>query len=199
MVKLGRHWNREMITDHIIRKDGVEPLNYLFQVNNYPDLHAAAERLFGSWKNAIEACGFDYDDIRKYKRWSKKKVVKAIKKLHDEKKEISSNYIQNNNKPLYMASVRNFRSWGRAVKTAGIDYEKIRLRRNMTKKEIKKKILALFEKGENLSYSHMRKKYQYLLAAGSKKLGNGSWNQARKKCGIKINYRSPVERKNTLN
>lgn len=35
----------------------------------------------------------------------------------------------------------------------------------------------------------MHEKHQYLLAAGLKKLGNGSWAKARRKCGIRRNYR----------
>ena len=35
----------------------------------------------------------------------------------------------------------------------------------------------------------MRKNYQYLLAAGMKKLGDDSWAKARRQCGILTNYR----------
>jgi hypothetical protein len=37
----------------------------------------------------------------------------------------------------------------------------------------------------------MRKNYQYLLAAGMKKIGGGSWAEARRVCGIEENYRIP--------
>ena len=190
-----KRWNEDMICRHILRRNGKEPLNYLHYVTEYPDVHAAAERVFGSWKYALEACGFDYKDIRKYKTWSKKKVIEAIKMARNNGTALSSNYIQANNKPLYMAAVKRFKSWGKAVSAAGIDYSKIRLRRYMNKKEIKKEILELFNKGESLSYPNMREKYQYLLAAGMKKLGNGSWTEARKKCGIKINFRLPAHKR----
>ena len=35
----------------------------------------------------------------------------------------------------------------------------------------------------------MKENYLYLLAAGMKKLGNGSWAKARRVCGIRENYR----------
>ena len=47
----------------------------------------------------------------------------------------------------------------------------------------------IFRQKENLSYTNMRKNHQYLLAAGMKKLGEGSWARARRECGILTNYR----------
>jgi 5,10-methylene-tetrahydrofolate dehydrogenase/methenyl tetrahydrofolate cyclohydrolase len=190
ILKLQKRWNETMICRHITKShEKGTPLNYLYYVREYPDVHAAADRLFGSWKNAIEACGFNYKDIRKYQTWSKAKVLEEIKKAHKNGEALSSNYIQANKKPLYMAAVKRFKNWGKAITAAGIDYNKIRLRRCMNKKEIKTEILELFKNDENLSYSNMRQNYQYLLAAGMKKLGEGSWVRARRKCGIKINFR----------
>ena len=83
-----------------------------------------------------------------------------------------------------MAAVKRFRSWGQAVRLAGIDYNEIRLRRSMSKSEIKREILNLFRKREDLSCTNIRANYQYLLAVGMKKLGGGSWDTARKTCGI---------------
>lgn len=94
-----------------------------------------------------------------------------------------------------MAAVKRFKSWGKAVKAAGIDYSKIKLRRNMNKAEIKREILKLYDSGEDLAYPNMRTNHQYLLAAGMKKLGDGSWQIARRKCGIKINYRLSAEKR----
>ena len=65
----------------------------------------------------------------------------------------------------------------------------------MTKAEVKREILELFRKRIDLSYSNMRANYQYLLAAGMKKLGNGSWAKARRECGILANYRLRPEKR----
>lgn len=195
ILKVNKRWNAEMVSRHILARRKKKPLNYLYYAKFYPDVHAAAIRIFGSWKEAIEACGIDYKEVRKYRTWSKKKVIEEIKKLHKAGKELSSNQIQQNNKPLYMAAVKRFKSWGKAIKAAGIDYSQIRLRRLMKKTEIKKEIKQLFEAGENLSYTNMRENHQYLLAAGMKKLGDGSWQKARRKCGIRVNYRLPEHKR----
>jgi hypothetical protein len=184
-----------MVIDHVIRRYGREPLNYHHYVVNYPDVHAAGVRIYGSWKGVIEACGIDYSTVRIYRKWSKEKIIEEIKKRYADGEPISSNYAQKNYKPLYMAVVKRFKGWREAVILAGIDYDKVRLRRSMTPAQIKKEILALHKKGVSLAYTNMRANYQYLMAAGMKKLGDGSWDAARKACGIYVNYRSIAQGK----
>jgi 5,10-methylene-tetrahydrofolate dehydrogenase/methenyl tetrahydrofolate cyclohydrolase len=188
-------WHPEMIENHIMQRHGQEPLNSYYYATHYPDVYAAAERIFGSWGDAIEACGLDYNTIRKYKSWTRQAVLDEIRKLAKNDEPLHSQNAQNNHKSLYMAAIKRYRNWGQAVQAAGIRYKDIRLRRSMTKSEIKKEILELFRRNEDLSYTNMRKNYQYLLAAGMKKLGNGSWARARKQCGILTNYRLNSEKR----
>ena len=190
-----RTWHSEMIIEHILSRHGRERLNSHYYATNYPDVYAAADRLFGSWKAAIEAAGLDYSKIRRYRSWSRDKVIRKMKEAYAKDKPINSNAKQKNNKPLYMAAIKRFGNWANAVKAAGIDYRKIRIRRLMDKAEIKREIMQLYRSGVDLSYSNMRKNYQYLLAAGMKKLGGGSWAAARKECGILTNYRRSPEKR----
>ena len=182
-------WYEEMIQNHILERQGNEALNSRYYATTYPDVYAAAERTFGSWGEAIESCGIDYHTIRKYKSWTKQAVLDEVRRLAKANEPLHSQYAQNNYKPLYMASVKRFKNWGHTLTSAGIKYDEVRLRRSMTKEDIKKEILALFRNKENLSYTNMRENYQYLLAAGMKKLGDGSWARARRQCGILTNYR----------
>jgi len=190
-----RKWFDHMIIDHILSKQGVEALNSYYYATTYPDVYAAAERLFGSWREAIEACGLDYSTIRKYKEWSREKVLDEVKLAYQENRPLSSKYIQDNSKPLYMAAVKRFKSWGKTLALAGIDYSKIRLRRSMTKEDIEREILELSRKNTDLAYTNMRENYQYLLAAAMKKCGGGSWDKARKGVGILTNFRLPKHKR----
>jgi hypothetical protein len=184
-----RKWDDKSIINHIMSKYGRKPLNSSYYATNYSAVYAAAERIFGSWKYAIEACGLDYGTIRKYRIWSKEIIIKEIKKRQKSGLSLNSNYTQKNNRALYMAAVKRYRNWGAAVNSAGIDYGKVRLRRSMSKADIKREILELYRRNVDLAYPNMREKYQYLLAAGMKKLGNGSWEKARKVCGLHVNFR----------
>ncbi|QSH40770.1 hypothetical protein P0136_11535 [Lentisphaerota bacterium ZTH] len=190
-----RIWHAEMIEHHILQRKDKEPLNSYYYATNYPDVYAAAERIFGSWEDAIESCGLDYSKIRKYKSWTRQAVIDEIRRLAREEEPLHSQYVQNEHKSLYMAAIKRFDNWGMALKSSGIRYKDVRLRRSMTEDEIKKEILDLFKKNENLSYTNMRKNHQYLLAAGMKKIGNGSWARARRECGILTNYRLAPERR----
>ncbi len=184
-----RIWHPEMIQGHIMSRVDKEPLNAHYYATHYPDVYAAAERLFGSWKAAIEACGIDYSKVRKYKVWNRSKVLKEIRDLHSKHEMIHSQNAQRNYKALYMAAIKRFGNWGNAVESAGIDYDTVRRRRTMTEEDIRKAIMELYRQRQDLSYTNMRRNYQYLLAAAMKKLGQGSWARARKKCGILTNYR----------
>ena len=189
-----KKWDDISIINHIMSKHGRKPLNSSYYSRNNPAVYAAAERIFGSWQNAIEACGLDYSKIRKYKVWTKETVIKEIKKRHKSGQSLNSKCAYKTNRPLYMAAVKRYKNWGSAVIAAGIDYGKVRLRRMMSKAEIKKEILELYHRNVDLTYSNIRDNHLYLLAAGMKKIGNGSWAKARRVCGIRENYRQYARR-----
>ena len=190
-------WTPDMIVEIILSANGKEPLNSHYFSTTYPHVYAAAERIFGSWGNAIIASGLDYSSIRKYRSWSKMRIISAIKKRYRNGEPLSSQHVQNNFKSLYMASVHHFKSWGTAVRMAGLDYDTIRMRRSMTEQQIRDEIRRLYHNGEDMAYSNMRKNHQYLLAYGMKKLGGGSWAEARRACGITDNYRLRPDKRQT--
>ena len=190
-----RKWNEELIISHIMSRRGSEPLNALHYSSNYPDIYAAAQRIFGCWKYAIEACGIEYIKVRKYRQWTKTRVIEEIKLLAKKREPLNSISIQKNRKPLYMAALKRFKGWSAAMRAAGVDYTKVRLRRSLSKAQIKEEILKLWDGHFDIAYPNMRKKRQWLLANAMKKLGDGSWDKARKRCGIKLNFRLKGERR----
>ena len=190
-------WTPDMIVEIILSANGKEPLNSHYFSTTYPHVYAAAERIFGSWGNAIVASGLDYNSIRKYRSWSKMRIISAIKKRYRNGEPLSSQHVQNHFKSLYMASVHHFKSWGAAVRMAGLDYDTIRMRRSMTDQQIRDEIQRLYHNGEDMAYSNMRKNHQYLLAYGMKKLGGGSWAEARRACGIMDNFRLPASKRSS--
>jgi hypothetical protein len=182
-------WSEKLVCDRINGMYGNEPLNSHYVSSNHPDLYSAGCRLFGSWKDAVVAAGLDYTAIRKYKKWDKSDVMAAIRQRFDAHEPISCQFVQVNCRALYMAAIHKFGAWNSAVIAAGVDYNSIRQRRRLTVEEVREEIINLFESGENLAYPNMRKNFSYLLTYGIRKLGNGSWTQARLNCGIKKNYR----------
>ena len=47
-------------------------------------LYICACKLFGSWRNALEVCGVDYESSRNYKKWTRDRIVKEIMRLLSE-------------------------------------------------------------------------------------------------------------------
>ena len=102
---------------------------------------------------------------------------------------MNSIHIQNNHRPLYHAGIKRFGSWNAVLEEIGVDHRRVMLRRGLEKVEIREAVAALDRKGFDLAYSSMRKNHDRLLAAASRKLGDGSWAKARRKCGIRRNFR----------
>jgi hypothetical protein len=186
---LRKRWRKDKILAHIQRRAGKGPVNSYYYAEKFPKVHAAAARIFGSWKNALSAAGIDYSAVVKYKRWTPEAVLDGIRKRAAAGEDISSNSMQAQNKPLYMAAVKRFKNWGSAVSAAGLNYGSVRKRRKMTPEETAAEIKRLAGQNVDLSYTNMRKNYQFLMAAAMKKLGGGSWAEARKACGVTKSFR----------
>lgn len=69
----------------------------------YRNLHASCQRVFGSYKIAIESINLNYDDIRKTKTWSKEKILNEIKSLNDKGEDLTSKYVSEKYNELHHA------------------------------------------------------------------------------------------------
>ena len=188
-------WQPDMVKEHILSKVGAEPLYSYYYATTYPQVHAAALRLFGSWKEAIAACNLKYAMVRRYRSWNKEQVRSEINSLAQQHIDLSSKNIQQSHKALYMAALKRFDSWEKALEYSGIKYDSVRIRQRPSPELLKKEIQSLYSSGENLSYTNMRKKHQFLLSHATRKLGQGSWEKARRVCGINDNFRELGQRK----
>mgnify|MGYP000145867590 CR=1 FL=1 len=76
--ELGQHWTREDVVAEIRqchRTQGVRRKDVSVS------LYLAGRRLFGSWKKAVEAAGFDYEAVTGVRRWTPEKVIRRVKQL----------------------------------------------------------------------------------------------------------------------
>ena len=117
----------------------------------YRNLHASCQRVFGSYKIAIESINLNYDDIRKTKTWSKEKILNEIKSLNDKGEDLTSKYVSEKYNDLHHACKWYFNSYEEAVKQAGIDYYNITKRKVWSKEKVKNKLLDLHNEGISLT------------------------------------------------
>jgi len=97
-----------------------------------PALAAAAVRSnigFGTWYEAVTAAGLDYEQLTRYRHWTPERVVSEIQRLARIKAPLSSKMVQQNYTPLFMAAKRRFKQWDKALEAAGVDPDKVRVRR----------------------------------------------------------------------
>jgi len=95
-----------------------------------PQLAAAATRLnsFGSWRNAIESAGLDYDAIRRYKDWDEDRILEDLRSRQAQGQPLNAGEVCVSDTALITAARRTFGRGGGALEAAGLDAGQIRKR-----------------------------------------------------------------------
>ena len=150
-------WDNEKILKEIKK---LKILKYGYNKKHNRSLVQAAIYHFGSWKNALEISGFNYDNICDKNRqrqnnikWSKEKILKDIALLDDKR----YTYVCSNNSSLAAIALYHFGSWEKAITLAGFDYSKIK-KQPYSKDKIIEEILKLDKYNNNYN-----KKYNKTL------------------------------------
>ena len=149
---------------------------------------AIDDRFFGSWREAIQAAGIDYNKVSKHEYWSKERIRQRIRELHAAGESLSHEEAKRNHGALVSAasSPRYFGSWGAAIKAAGLDYDEIRKINRWTKDNILKTIRRLHKEGQSVNNSNMRKLgYRGMMEAATREENFGSWAAAVEAAGLK--------------
>ena len=188
LEKISRKWSREKVIKEILH---AHKIGHLLNVNQIRiddnKLLCAAIKYYDSWQKAVEAAGFNYDDLkRKRDRYSKKEILDIILKLNNENADLSfQGLAERKMVSMYNAARNLFGSWAAAVKEAGIDYDKVK-RPNppsmWTLEIIVEEINILKEAGLDLSASNIQKTRPDLYKAAYRRFK--SWKKALESAGI---------------
>lgn len=119
--------SQKKIQDQI--KSGKEINSATFQ-KKYGSIHYAACKLFGSWQNAVEAAGYDYQEINLYSEritWDKDLIIKTILELYYDGIDLMASNIRDNYANLFNGARRckEIETWENAISLAGLDYSEI--------------------------------------------------------------------------
>ena len=181
-------------------------------------LHHIAARTFGSWTLAMKASNLEPHSSSFNKFWSKTKITSSIRLLRqngypltvksiwrDRSKKTSRILLESTGKrttgsALHDAARRYFGSWDNALRSTGIDPERVKEKPFWTKKKIVKSIQSLHRSGIALNSGKMggdysiRTKRIIQRAVGKARVGNsllggaynsfGSWDRALHEAGI---------------
>lgn len=103
--------NKEQIIKNIKMCDEIGILITSTVISRYNSVlfrHACEK--FGNWQNAVEASGFNYNEIRLLKKWNKDKIIKELQEIIEKNPNILANQINKINSSLYSAIQRHFGS-----------------------------------------------------------------------------------------
>lgn len=120
-------WSRETIIRYLVERHAKGlPMS---RSANRVDLllHAAARRIFGSWKNAIQSAGIPPHTVIPGERWSPPRVLTMIRHLAKKDRQLTHAELDRRYRSLASSARRHFGSWRKAVLAAGV--EPIRLRK----------------------------------------------------------------------
>ncbi|HEX8550511.1 MAG TPA: hypothetical protein VF681_03035 [Abditibacteriaceae bacterium] len=186
----GRVWTRDKLIDEIrkLDKQGVDLSPTAIQKSHGALFSSARSRShFGNWREAIEAAGLDYEDIKRVKqRWSRDEILAQIRKHHENGEDLLDPQFKLRERGLYLAACahRYFGSWRRAVQAAGIDHEQLREKRIWTKTRILRCIQDLAKEGKPLGWAYVEQHCPGIYRAARRKENFVSWHEALLAAGV---------------
>jgi hypothetical protein len=128
-IRRTKSWSRERIVDRIrdLHAQGADLSWLKLSTVIDPQLAAAAtkRRYFGSWREALEAAGLDYDAIRRYQEWSDDRVLRIVRDFQSKGTPLNAKNVELEDVALITAARRRFDSWPEALTAAGLDYRQI--------------------------------------------------------------------------
>jgi hypothetical protein len=138
-IRRYKSWNRQRIIARIqeLNAQGVD-LSWRNVCNHVdPQLAAAATKKshFGSWREALNASGLDYESIRRYRDWNDKRVIELVREHASNGRALNAKNVQQDDITLITAARRRFDSWHEALSAAGLDYTAIVLRAPFKRKK----------------------------------------------------------------
>jgi len=122
-IRRKNFWNRKKIVEAIqgLAAAG-KPLNVSAAEKSYGGLVGAATMYFGSWRKAVGRAGLDYGTIKRQKEWSKKEIVREIRRMQREGLNLGTTIaVRKRYRTLHAASVRYFGSWAAAMRAARLE------------------------------------------------------------------------------
>ncbi len=186
----GRLWTKEKLIAEIKRlhAEGVDLSPTAIQKTHSALFSSARSGShFGSWRDAIEAAGLDYDDLKRVKqRWSREEILLRIREMHTQGHDLLDPKFKIKNRSLYLAACahRYFGSWRRAVEAAGLDHETMREGHIWTRTRILRTIQQLSQENKPLGWAYIEEHEPGIYRAARRKENFGSWAAALQAAGV---------------
>jgi len=183
-VRKYRRWSKDSIIQEIqqLSSQGVDLSFRAMALSQHNAMVYAAIRpkYFGNWRTALEAAGLASEEIYRYRSWEQDGILEEIRRLQSEGVDLSSKAMDESSNRLIATARRRFGNWGKALESAGIDYDDVRRRKRWTRENLVEGILDLKRQGVKLITPEVKRANPSLFAAACKKHFYGTWKKALK-------------------
>jgi len=183
-VRKYRRWSKDSIIQEIqqLSSQGVDLSFRAMALSQHNAMVYAAIRpkYFGNWRTALEAAGLASEEIYRYRSWEQDGILEEIRRLQAEGVDLSSKAMDESSNRLIATARRRFGNWGKALESAGIDYDDVRRRKRWTRENLVEGILDLNRQGVKLITPEVKRANPSLFAAACKKHFYGTWKKALK-------------------
>ena len=148
-----KKWTREQIIHRIVECEAnAWPLK-VGEPGVSQAVYQAGTRLFGSWRNAIQAAGIPPQRANCGEKWPPARILMIIRNLARRIRPLSSTQLERRYGSMLTAARRLFGSWTKAVVAAGVDPTKLQRVVPWTPERVIESILNRALRNESLSPS----------------------------------------------
>ncbi|MDB5325905.1 MAG: helix-turn-helix domain protein [Phycisphaerales bacterium] len=173
-------WTRESIIRHLLEREAKGLPLTVGGPGIDKSMYSAARRIFGSWRNAIQAVGITPHDVLTWERWSPPKILVMIRHFARRNRPLTTKQMDQRYHNVVTAARRHFGSWNKAVLAAGVDPRKLQRVIPWTSERVIEAILTRALRNESLVPSRVEPRS--LLEAGHRFFG--SWHDAIAAAGL---------------
>ena len=173
-------WTREEIIRRILDLDAKGYPLTVGKPGVSPALYQAGSRIFGSWRNALQAAGLSPDRGGRAERWPPAKILMVIRNLSQRRRPLRKNELEERFGSLVSAARRVFGSWSKAILASGVDPAKLRRVVPWTRERVLETLLTRALRNQPVSARLMEPRS--IVEAGRRFFG--SWSATLEAAGL---------------
>lgn len=143
---------------------------------------ALQPRLFGKWVRALHAAGLDAEDVSMYRAWDRNTVLFELRERRSNGDQLNSADVQRDEPALHAAIIRQFQSYDRALRAAGVNPSEVRQRRTWDRSSVVRALRSVARREGSLTDTIVRRNDAALHGASIRLFG--SFSRARIAAGL---------------
>lgn len=175
-----KKWTRERIIRQILECEAKGLPLTVGEPGISHALYQAGTRIFGSWRNAVQAAGVPLERGRYGEKWPPGRILTIIRNLARRHHPLNAKQLEHRYGSMLSAARRFFGSWSKAVLAAGVDPTKLRRVVPWNRERVIEAILTRALRNESLLAQSIQPRS--MVEAGRKFFG--SWAAALETAGL---------------